>query len=167
MRPSLLLSIFLLPTLLANLQAAERSRPNIVFIFADDWGYGDVGVHGSTFCETPHLDRMAKEGTDFANFTVNSPVCSPSRVAVMTGQFPARHCIHQHFQSVKAHINRGMPDWVDPQAPMLPRMLKNAGYTTGLRRLMVRERTKSKKAAWLRWIMPKHSFASSKTNRFS
>ena len=111
--------------------AAETDKPNIIFIFADDWGYGDLGIHGSTFCETPHLDQMAKEGIDFANFTVNSPVCTPSRVAVMTGQFPARHSIHQHFQGVRAHLKRGMPDWLDPKAPMLPRMLQNAGYTTG------------------------------------
>lgn len=109
----------------------DKAKPNIIFIFADDWGYGDVGIHGSTFCQTPHLDRMAKEVMDFANFTVNSPVCTPSRVAVMTGHFPARQCIHQHFQSVKAHIKRGMPDWLDPQAPMLPRMLQEAGYKTG------------------------------------
>ena len=107
------------------------TKPNIIFIFADDWGYGDLGIHGSTFCETPNVDRMAKEGIDFANFTVNSPVCSPSRVAVMTGQFPARHSIHQHFQGIKAHIKRGMADWLDPQAPMLPRMLQEAGYKTG------------------------------------
>jgi N-acetylgalactosamine-6-sulfatase len=110
---------------------ALGAKPNIIFIFADDWGYGDIGKHGSTFCETPHLDRMVDEGIDFSNFTVNSPVCSPSRVAVMTGQFPARQCIHQHFQGIQAHIKRGMPDWLDPQAPMLPRMLKEAGYTTG------------------------------------
>jgi N-acetylgalactosamine-6-sulfatase len=110
---------------------AAPARPNIIFIFADDWGYGDMGKHGSTFCETPNLDRMAAEGVDFSNFTVNSPVCSPSRVAVMTGQFPARQCIHQHFQGIAAHINRGMPDWLDPQAPMLPRMLKEGGYVTG------------------------------------
>ena len=42
-----------------------KSRPNIIFIFADDWGYGDMGIHGSPFCKTPHLDRMAKEGIDF------------------------------------------------------------------------------------------------------
>ncbi len=106
-------------------------KPNIIFIFADDWGYGDLGIHGSTFCKTPNLDRMASEGIDFTNFTVNSPVCSPSRVAVMTGQFPARQCVHQHFQSIGTHISRGMPDWLDPQAPMLPRMLKEAGYKTG------------------------------------
>lgn len=112
-------------------QASDAEKPNIIFIFADDWGYGDLGCHGSSFCQTPHLDRMAGEGIDFQNFTVNSPVCSPSRVAVMTGQFPARHCVHQHFQSVKAHIKRGMADWLDPQAPMLPRMLQKAGYKTG------------------------------------
>ncbi|WP_407678975.1 sulfatase family protein, partial [Candidatus Seribacter sulfatis] len=92
-----------------SVSADETPKPNIIFIFADDWGYGDLGIHGSTFCQTPHLDKMAGEGMDFTNFTVNSPVCTPSRVAVMTGQFPARHCIHQHFQSIKAHIKRGMP----------------------------------------------------------
>jgi hypothetical protein len=109
----------------------SASQPNIIFIFADDWGYGDMSKHGSTFCETPHLDRMAEEGIDFANFTVNSPVCSPSRVAIMTGQFPARQCIHQHFAATKSNEKRGMPDWMDPQGPSLARMLKEAGYKTG------------------------------------
>jgi N-acetylgalactosamine-6-sulfatase len=84
--------------------AFAAERPNIIFIFADDWGYGDMSKHGSTFCETPNLDRMAEEGIDFTNFTVNSPVCSPSRVAVMTGQFPAWQCIHQHFASTKSKV---------------------------------------------------------------
>jgi arylsulfatase A-like enzyme len=105
--------------------------PNIVFIFADDWGYGDLGIHGSTFCETPNIDRMAKQGIDFQNFTVNSPVCSPSRVAVMTGQFPARHCVHRHFASIKHHESTGMPDWLDPDAPMMTKLLKKQGYVTG------------------------------------
>ncbi|MGB7346823.1 MAG: sulfatase-like hydrolase/transferase [Pirellulaceae bacterium] len=129
---------FLVLTLIIGLShsvplAAEtdKAKPNIIFIVADDWGYGDVGIHGSTFCQTPNLDRMASERIDFANFTVNSPVCSPSRVAVTTGQFPARQCIHQHFQSIGAHKSRGMPDWLDTQAPMLPRMLQEAGYKTG------------------------------------
>jgi N-acetylgalactosamine-6-sulfatase len=107
------------------------ARPNIIFIFADDWGYGDLGIHGSTFCKTPRLDRMAAEGIDFQNFTVNNPVCSPSRTAVMTGQFPARHSVHQHFASTEHHQRAGMPDWLDPQAPMLPRMLHEVGYATG------------------------------------
>lgn len=105
-------------------------QPNIIFIFADDWGYGDLGIHGSAFCDTPCLDRMAAEGVDFQNFTVNNPVCSPSRAAVLTGQFPARHSVHEHFASFEHHQNACMPDWLDPDAPMLPRMLKAAGYAT-------------------------------------
>ncbi|EMI57466.1 sulfatase-like hydrolase/transferase [Rhodopirellula sallentina] len=109
----------------------DDARPNIVFIFADDWGYGDLSCHGSSFCLTPNLDQMAAEGIDFTNFTVNSPVCSPSRVAVMTGQFPARQCIHQHFAGVTSNRKRGMPDWMDPNGPSLPRLLQAAGYRTG------------------------------------
>jgi arylsulfatase A-like enzyme len=62
---------------------------------------------------------------------VNNPVCSPSRTAVMTGQFPARHCIHQHFASVEHHKKAGMPDWLDPKLPLLPKLLKKEGYVTG------------------------------------
>ena len=110
---------------------ALSKHPNIIFIFADDWGYGDLGIHGSAFCKTPNLDRMAEEGIDFRQFTVNNPVCSPSRTAVMTGQFPARHCIHRHFASVEHHQKTGMPDWLDPKLPLLPKLLKKAGYITG------------------------------------
>ncbi|TKG95325.1 N-acetylgalactosamine 6-sulfate sulfatase (GALNS) [Puteibacter caeruleilacunae] len=111
--------------------AACAQKPNIVFIFADDWGYGDLGCHGSTFCKTPNLDKMVDEGIDFQNFSVSNPVCSPSRTAVMTGHFPARHHVHGHFATVQSHVKRNMPDWLDPKAPLLTKMLKNAGYATG------------------------------------
>ena len=115
----------------AEFKSLKGSRPNIIFIFADDWGYGDLSCHGSDFVKTPNLDQMAKEGTDFQQFTVNNPVCSPSRTAVMTGQFPARHCVHRHFATIGHHQKTGMPDWLDPDAPMLPKMLKESGYVTG------------------------------------
>ena len=105
-------------------------KPNIIFIYADDWGYEDLGVHGSTFCTTPNLDKMAKAGMDFQNFSVSNPVCSPSRVAVMTGQYPARNSVHGHFATVESHIKRNMPDWLNPKAVMLPRLLQEAGYKT-------------------------------------
>ena len=110
---------------------SKSTKPNIIFIFADDWGYGDISAHGSTWIKTPHIDKMISEGMDFANFTVNSPVCSPSRVAVMTGQFPARQSIHQHFQGWKAHKSRGMPDWMDPNEMSFPKEFQKAGYVTG------------------------------------
>ena len=107
-----------------------NDKPNIVFIYSDDWGYEDLGIHGSTFCKTPNLDKMADQGMDFQNFSVCNPVCSPSRTAIMTGHFPARHSIHGHFATVQSQIQRGMPDWLDPGEVMLPRLLQEAGYTT-------------------------------------
>lgn len=120
-------------TVLFSLNSMAQQRnppPNIILIFADDWGYGDLSCHGSGFVKTPNIDQLVKEGMDFSNFTVNSPVCSPSRVAVMTGQFPARQSIHQHFQGWKAHQKRGMPDWMDVEGMSLPRELQKKGYVT-------------------------------------
>jgi len=111
--------------------AEERSKqPNIIFIFADDWGWGDLSLHGSTFCKTPNLDSLAKTGTDFHGFSVASGVCSPSRAAIMTGHYPARYGIHQHFATLKHHLKTDMPDWLPPDGVMLPRLLKQAGYVT-------------------------------------
>ena len=115
----------------AGLSGADApSKPNIVFIFADDWGWGDLSCHGHPWLKTPNLDRLAGEGIDFQQFNVLNPVCSPSRTAATTGMYPARFCIHQHF-APGINGERGMPDWLDPQAPTLARFLKGAGYRTG------------------------------------
>ena len=122
------LSLLFLLFICHVVQSAER--PNIVFIFADDWGWGDLGCHGHPYLETPNIDRLAKEGTDFHRFTVASGVCSPSRTAVMTGHFPARYSIDGHFAWVPSNQKRNMPDWLDPQAPLLSRFLREAGYSS-------------------------------------
>jgi arylsulfatase A-like enzyme len=119
----------LLPLLLIAALSAG-ARPNIVFIFADDWGWGDLSCHGHPYVKTPNIDRLAKEGTDFHRFTVASGVCSPSRAAVMTGHFPGRYNIDGHFAWVPSNAKRNMPDWLDTQAPSLPRFLQQAGYAT-------------------------------------
>uniref|UniRef100_UPI004047FCA8 sulfatase family protein n=1 Tax=Mariniflexile sp. TaxID=1979402 RepID=UPI004047FCA8 len=125
-----LLYILITVSCISSKAQQKAEKPNIIFIFADDWGYGDVSAHGSTWVKTPNIDKMISEGMDFADFTVNSPVCSPSRVAVMTGQFPARQSIHQHFQGWPAHIKRGMPDWMDPNGMSFPKEFQKAGYAT-------------------------------------
>jgi arylsulfatase A-like enzyme len=81
----------------APTMAAGQSpgRPNILFILADDWGWGDLSCHGSKVVNTPNLDQFAREGTEFYQFNTCSPVCSPSRTAFMTGQFPARWGVHE------------------------------------------------------------------------
>ena len=127
---AILMGFAALTTSCSNSGVSGQTKPNIVFIYADDWGYGDLSCHGSTFCKTPNLDKMADEGINFQNFAVCNPVCSPSRTAIMTGHFPARHSVHGHFATVESHMNRGMPDWLDPNEVMLPRLLKEAGYTT-------------------------------------
>ena len=110
--------------------ANQDGRPNVLFIFADDWGWGDLSCHGHPYVKTPNIDRLAKEGTDFSKFTVASGVCSPSRTAVMTGHFPARYNINGHFAWVETNQQRNMPDWLSPKAPLLPRFLKDSGYAT-------------------------------------
>lgn len=94
-------------------KSQAETPPNIVFIFADDWGWGDLGCHGHPYIKTPNIDRLAREGTDFHRFTVASGVCSPSRTAVMTGHFPARYNIDGHFAWVPSNQRRNMPDWLD------------------------------------------------------
>src|SRR5262245_61204076 len=73
----------------ATLLRAQPKPPNIVFIYADDLGYGDLGVYGSKI-RTPNLDRMAAEGVRFTQFYSANPVCSPSRAALLTGRYPTR-----------------------------------------------------------------------------
>lgn len=73
---------------------AEPSRPNIVFILADDLGYGDLGCYGQKLIQTPHLDRMAAEGVRFTQFYAGATVCAPSRSVLMTGQ----HGGHTHVR---------------------------------------------------------------------
>ena len=129
MKRSIILIVITL--LLVSCSTERSSKPNIIFIYADDWGFGDLGIHGSTFCQTPVLDKLAEEGTNFKNFSVVNPVCSPSRTSILTGHFPARHSVHGHFATVQSHMRRGMPDWLSPKVTLLPKLLKEAGYTNG------------------------------------
>lgn len=111
--------------------ASAAALPNIIFILADDLGWGDLNCYGNLEIETPGLDRLAAEGTLFTQFYVNSPVCSPSRTSFMTGQFPARYSIHSYlFDDTSENESRGMPNFLSPAALMLPRLLQGAGYAT-------------------------------------
>jgi arylsulfatase A-like enzyme len=111
--------------------SSKAKRPNVVFIFADDLGWADLGCYGNRQIKTPNLDKLAQQGMLFTQFYVNGSVCSPSRTSIMTSHFPARHCVHGHFAAHKQNEARGMPDWLDPKVHILTRLLQQAGYVTG------------------------------------
>ncbi|MFZ9933115.1 MAG: sulfatase-like hydrolase/transferase [Chthoniobacterales bacterium] len=111
--------------------ADPTPRPNFIFFFTDDQGYGDLGCGGHPYLKTPNLDRLAKGGSRFGQFYSAASVCSPSRVAFMTGHFPARHGIHQHLGDRRHNRSCGMPDWLDPEVTTVTRLLHHAGYRTG------------------------------------
>ena len=110
---------------------AVAERPNIILVFIDDMGWGDFSCFGNEHAKTPHIDRLAKEGLRFDQFYVNSPICSPSRVAISTGQYPQRWKITSYLSNRDHNNKRGMAQWLDPKAPMLARSLQQAGYATG------------------------------------
>ena len=104
------------------LKAAATSPPNVVLIYADDMGYGDLHVYGSDL-ETPNLDRLASEGIRFTNWTSANPVCSPSRASLLTGRYPTRVGVPRVlFPQDKEGLNK------DEQT--LANLLKTHGYRT-------------------------------------
>ncbi|MDA8743056.1 sulfatase-like hydrolase/transferase [Rubripirellula amarantea] len=119
-------SVFGMPELLPR----DGPKPNIITIFIDDMGWADLSCFGGTV-QTINIDRLANAGIRFTNFYVNSPICSPSRTALTTGHYPARHRITSYLDNRKRNHERGMAQWLDVTAPTLPRMLSEVGYTAG------------------------------------
>jgi uncharacterized sulfatase len=115
----------------SELLAAPANRPNIVLVLIDDMGWGDFSCFGNRDAKTLHVDRLAAEGLRFSQFYVNAPICSASRCALTTGQYPQRWRITSFLNNHADNARRGVDDWLDPQAPTLARILKGAGYATG------------------------------------
>ena len=115
---------FALGTLLFAGGALQAAKPNFIIIFADDQGYGDLSCFGSKTIRTPNIDRIAKEGRKFTSFMVASPVCTPSRSALLTGCYPKRVGMHQHvlFPSSTKGLN--------PKEHTIADHLKSQGYAT-------------------------------------
>lgn len=107
-----------------------QTRPNVLFVLADDMGWGDLSCYGNPHMKTPNLDRVARQGTLFTQFYVNGSVCSPTRSAFMTGMFPARNRMHGHLAGPEQNARRAMPNFLDPAVPTVARMMKQAGYRT-------------------------------------
>ncbi len=127
MKLRLLLAAFA-ACLVLSAKAAEPTRPNIVIIFADDLGWGDLGCYGHPNIRTPHLDRMAAEGMRFTEFYSAAEVCTPSRAALLTGRYPIRSGMcHDQFRVLRSRSLGQLPD----SEITLAEALKSRGYATG------------------------------------
>lgn len=102
-------------------------KPNIIFIMADDLGYGDIGCYGGTHIHTPHLDTLAQKGMRFTDFHSNGAVCSPTRAALLTGRYQQRAGI-EGVISAANHRHVGLAH----SETTFANVLKEAGYTTAL-----------------------------------
>ncbi len=129
MRPfSIVLFIsLLLPGCTSPSVSSRGDRPNVVILFADDLGYGDLGVYGHPTIRTPNLDRMAAEGMKFTQFYVGASVCTPSRAALLTGRLPIRSgMVNDRFRVIFPPSEGGLPE----SEITLAEALKTKGYAT-------------------------------------
>ena len=129
LRPVSLVGLAVASTLTTTAATAAGRPPNIVVVFVDDLGWSDLSCFGGA-AKTESIDALAGEGLRFTSFYVNSPICSPSRVALTTGQYPQRWRVSSYLDNRRRNRERGVADWLDPAAPSLPRRLRRAGYTT-------------------------------------
>lgn len=118
----LILVLSVLVACTADEPKSTPKTPNLIFILADDLGYGDLSSYGSHKIKTPNLDQMASEGCRFTEFYSGSAVCTPTRVSCMTGKYPYRYNVLRHFNDIEMHI----PDTIQT----LPKLLKKAGYVS-------------------------------------
>lgn len=110
----------------APLLAQRSAKPNLILMLADDLGYGDVGFTGCPDIATPHIDRLQKEGVWFTHAYSNGAVCSPTRAALMTGQYQQRNGMDEVILVNQREKGLGT------QAVLLPQVLQTAGYATGV-----------------------------------
>jgi arylsulfatase A len=103
---------------------AQAAKPNFIIIFTDDQGYSDLGCFGSETIKTPNIDQLAAEGRKFTNFMVPSPVCTPSRAALLTGSYPKRVGLHKHVLFPTSNYG------LNPEEYTIADHLKSLGYST-------------------------------------
>jgi arylsulfatase A-like enzyme len=136
----LLQIIFLLSLLpvLIHAQTSDNEPPNILFILVDDLGYHDLSYTGSRFYETPNIDKLASEGMNFTNAYAASPICSPSRAAIMTGKYPGRLNLTDYIPGNRhygPHSDQKLAShpfelFLDQNETTIAEALRSAGYST-------------------------------------
>lgn len=136
-------SAALLATQIPGCQLKNGRKPNMVLIFADDLGYGDLGCYGNQEIKSPNIDRLASEGIRFTDFYVTGPACTPSRSGLLTGRYPQRNGLCDmirndrvnygfRFSELEYAHSEEMNLGLDLREVTIAQALKKAGYTTGI-----------------------------------
>jgi Arylsulfatase A and related enzymes len=126
----LLKLICLLGLMTQNVISYGQEQPNIIVILTDDMGFSDIGAFGGTFVPTPHLDRLAAEGTKYTQYYSASPICSPSRTSILTGMFPAEWNFTTFLNDRRSNGRAEQANYLNIHAPSIAKVLKEAGYAT-------------------------------------
>src|SRR5215208_7840079 len=113
---------------------AQAGRPNVLYIMADDMGWGDLSCYGRPDYKTPSLDRLAAEGARFTHAYSAAPVCTPTRCAFVTGRYPARTAVglEEPIVARKQLAEQKRDPGLPPEHPTVASLLKSAGYRTAL-----------------------------------
>lgn len=119
----LLMLLFSISNFISFAQTKNR-KPNIIIIYVDDLGYGDIGCYGASLVKTPNVDRMASKGLRFTDAHCSASTCTPSRFSLLTGSYA--------FRNKAAILPGDAPLIINPNTPTLPGMLQKAGYQTGV-----------------------------------
>lgn len=123
-----LFPIFMFPAL--SLYSNETQSPNVIVLYIDDMGIGDIGCYGGRFTPTPNIDRLAEDGLKLEQYYSAAPVSSPSRCAYMTGMYPIKHGINTFLSTRKHNSDCEQNDFLSADAPSVVKAFKNAGYVT-------------------------------------
>ncbi|MFI2741654.1 sulfatase [Zhouia sp. PK063] len=121
----------LLFTCLIGISNYAQQKPNVIVILTDDMGFSDIGTFGGKFVPTPNIDNLAKEGTKFTQYYSGSPICSPSRVSLLTGMFPAEWNFTTFLNDRRSNALAEQANYLNVHAPSIAKVFKNAGYITG------------------------------------
>ena len=133
MRIPLVIALLLAPLAALHAANAPKQKPNVIVILADDLSWADLSCYGSTFHESPNLDKLAAQGMRFTQAYSSSPYCSPSRAAIMTGRHPARLRITDYIPS-NSKSGKLLPAEMKMELPLeevtIAEVLRDAGYAT-------------------------------------
>ncbi|MGI6242336.1 MAG: sulfatase [Prevotella sp.] len=119
------------PAVFTALPCLSQQKPNVLIIYTDDMGIGDLSCYNGGWVSTPHIDELAKAGIKFNGYYTASPVSSPSRSGLTTGRFPSEVSITNFLNDRKSNALCEQSDYLNPAYPTMARMFRDNGYATG------------------------------------